>query len=119
MLVPILFKQLRESLIPALVGRNVNDVERKIFELPVRLGGLGIYNPTSTADVEFNASTRITANLTEIICHQEKDLNNYDKDAVANIVKTIKSEKEKAKQDAFAHVNSLVNDKMKRILKLS
>ena len=86
--------------------------------MPVRLGGLGLYNPTNTADMEFSASTRITANLTDIICHQEKDLNNYDKDAVADIIRNVKTEKDKAKQDAFQVVNNLVNDKMKRILKL-
>ena len=69
---------IRESFIPSLIGRKIDDVERKIFELPVKLGGLGLNNPTLTAYKEFNASTRITANLTEIICRQEKDLTNYD-----------------------------------------
>ena len=47
---------IRETLIPNLIGRKINDVERKMFELPVKLGGLGLYNPTKTADSEFNAS---------------------------------------------------------------
>ena len=110
---------IRESLIPALIGRKVNDIERLIFELPVKLGGLGLYNPIKTADTEFLASSRITANLTSIICNQEKDLINYDKDAVEHIVKEVKAEKEKAKQDAFQSIYNQVGEKMKRILKLS
>ena len=31
--------------IPALVGKPVSDLERALFALPVRLGGLGICNP--------------------------------------------------------------------------
>ena len=74
---------IRDTLIPAIIGRKVSDMERKIFALPVKLGGLGIYNPTQTADQEFAASTLITSNLSEIIRRQEKDLNNYDKESIA------------------------------------
>ena len=38
---------LRESLLPALLGKPINDTEREILALPVRLGGLGIPDPTS------------------------------------------------------------------------
>ena len=110
---------IRENFIPALIGRKVNDVERKIFELPVKLGGLGLSNPVKTSDHEYNASTQITANLTEIICRQEKDLTNYDREAIADIIRRVKLEKDKIKQDALQEVNTLVNEKMKRILKLS
>ena len=110
---------IRESFIPAIVGRKVNDIERKVFELPVKLGGLGLYNPTKTADNEFNASTRITANLTEMICRQEKDLTNYDSEEVKHVIQAIKSEKLENQQAALEEVNNLVNDRMKRILKLS
>ena len=71
-------KAIRNTLIPALVGRQISDLERKIFALPVKLGGMGLYDPTSTAESEFKASTEITANLTNIIRRQEKDLRNYD-----------------------------------------
>ena len=64
-------RSIREKLLPALVGRSLSDEERKIFSLPVKLGGMGIYDPTKTADNEFAASARITANLTDIICKQE------------------------------------------------
>ena len=49
-----LFKPLeeiiREKLIPAVVGRKVSDVERRLIALPVRCGGLGITNPVLNAD---------------------------------------------------------------------
>ena len=110
---------IRETLIPALIGRKVNETERKIFELPVKLGGLGLYNPTKTADTNFNASARITANLTEMICNQEKDLTNYNQEAVETVIKTIQAEKAENQQEALQDVYDLVNNKMKRILQLS
>ena len=91
----------------------------KIFELLVKLGRLGLYNPTLTADKEFNASTRITANLTEIICRQEKDLTNYDREAVDHVIKTVRAEKDEDQQAALENVINIVNDKMKRNIKLS
>ena len=33
---------IREKFIPAMVGRNISDIERRIFALPVRYGGMGI-----------------------------------------------------------------------------
>ena len=110
---------IREDLIPALLGREVSDTERKILALPVKLGGMGIYNPVTTADEEFEASTLITRNLTEIICHQERDLRNYDKERVGNTIKEIKILKSERQLNSLQEVYDLIDNKMKRILQLS
>ena len=68
-----------------------------------------MYNPTKTADNEFNASTRITANLTEIICRQEKDLSNYNREEVQHVIDIIKAEKAQNQQAALEEVNNLVD----------
>ena len=60
-------------------------IEREIFSLPVKLGGLGIQNPVLTSNQEFNASMHITHDLAEIIYRQEEDLSNYDKERVAEL----------------------------------
>ena len=41
---------IREKFIPAIVGRKVSDIERRILALPIRLGGLGVQNPVLTED---------------------------------------------------------------------
>ena len=51
---------IRQKLIPSIVGRNVSDLERRIFSLPVRYGGLGISNPVETCNREYQASKTIT-----------------------------------------------------------
>ena len=50
-----LFQPLEEAiqhnLIPTLTEETaISDLERNFLELPIRLGGLGIVNPTNTAD---------------------------------------------------------------------
>ena len=109
---------IHEKLIPALVGRKVSAIERKILALPVKLGGLGICNPTETADDQFQASVTITQNLTEIICRQEKDLTNYSKEQVTEAIKTVKTRKNEQQHDSLLEIMSIVDDKTKRILEL-
>jgi len=49
------------ELIPALTGQPPpNDELRNLLALPARLGGIALANPTSHADVEFSASTKIS-----------------------------------------------------------
>ena len=55
------------QLLPALTGRSISDVERALFSLPVRLGGLGICDPKSHSDAEFDSSVKITSALVALI----------------------------------------------------
>ena len=55
---------IRQKLIPALTGRPPpNDLERDLLALPARLGGMGLINPTQTANQEFEASVKVTGPL--------------------------------------------------------
>ena len=45
---------LRHRFLPALTGRTgFTDLERELFAIPARLGGLGILNPSKTASHQF------------------------------------------------------------------
>ena len=105
-------------MIPALIGRKVSDLERRILSLPVRLGGLGISDP-SKASLEFTASVAITHNLTEIIYNQETDFSNYNQEAVKKTISDVKTEKEKKLEEELKSIMEQVDDKMKRILELA
>ena len=96
-------KVMREKLIPALVGRRVSDIERRILALPVRLGGIGLSYPVLSADREYSASVSITRsrNLANVIYNQDKDLTNYDRVQVENNVKLVKAQKERILQDEY------------------
>ena len=63
---------IRHDLLPALTGRSgFTDQERDLFALPVRLGGMGIPNPTKSAGFLFNSSQQVTAPLTALILQQQ------------------------------------------------
>ena len=44
---------------------RVSETERDLLALPVRMGGLGLTNPSQTAASEYAASVKITAPLVE------------------------------------------------------
>ena len=51
---------LRHSFIPTIFGQPPpNDLVRAVLALPARLGGIDIYNPTKTANQEFNYCCQI------------------------------------------------------------
>ena len=64
-------KTVLETLLPAVTGHSPpGDVERALFALPARLGGLGIINPTCLSSVEFSSSCRITEPLQALLISQ-------------------------------------------------
>ena len=54
--------------------------------LPVRFGGIGILNPVETADVEYEASIKITANLKQLIYYQQQSLEHYNEEVVKELI---------------------------------
>ena len=62
---------IRLQFIPAFTGHGpCSMVEREVLSLPCRLGGLGIVNPTIVADLQYDASTKITNSLKDLIIQQ-------------------------------------------------
>ena len=110
---------IREKLIPGIVGRRVSDIERRILALPVRFGGIGILNPVETADVEYDTSVKITANLKNIIYNQEETLANYHEDRVKITINKTKQDKEKRLTQEYENIQTLVDADMKRSLELA
>ena len=59
--------------IPALTGcSSCSKLTRRLLALPVRLGGLGISNPSETYNSSFQASEKMTTPLVEIILLQDQ-----------------------------------------------
>ena len=85
---------IRENLIPAIIGRNISDFERKVLSLPVRQGGLGIANPVETCEREYHASKLITEDLAALLYRQEQDLTLFDTEKQEAVIKELKKNKE-------------------------
>ena len=110
---------IKEKLIPALVGRKINNLEREIFSMPVRYGGMNILNPIERADQEFRASVFITEDLTNIIKNQESDLSNYNEEEVMKKTKQAKLQKEEELKRKYEDLMGRVSTNEKRMVELA
>ena len=110
---------IKEKLIPALVGRKINNLEREIFSLPVRYGGMNILNPIERSDQEFRASVFITEDLTNIIKNQESDLSNYNEEEVMKKTKQAKLQKEEELKRKYEDLMGRVSTNEKRMVELA
>ena len=110
---------IRDKLIPAIVGRKVTDLERNIFSLPVRLGGLGIQNPCDTAEREFKNSMTVTRSLTKLIEDQGDDLSRYDPIEIKTLTAKLKSEKEEMFKSKLDSLFPEMNQTLKRYVELA
>ena len=56
-------RAISDVLKPSLIRRNCSEAERDLVALPVHMGGLGLINPSDSADAKNSASIRISAPL--------------------------------------------------------
>ena len=81
---------IHQDLIPALTGRPpCSSIERDLLALPVRLGGLGLCDPSVISSQSFQSSECITAPLVALIISQEAD-KAVDPDTTSTIKKEVK-----------------------------
>ena len=107
---------IREEFIPAVCGRNVSDLERRMIALPYRYGGLGIKDPSKTADREYQTSKKVTSCLTKLIRNQENDVLKLDEDKVKEDKQEMRHGKEEALKNEFEDVCKELPEKQKRLL---
>ena len=105
--------------IPALTGRLVNNDERDLLALPVRLGGLGIVNPQTISDSEFAASEKITSPLVTLILQQTLSFNSDVIDAQHLAKSEVISSKRQVEKERTASVCDSLPPDLKRIISLS
>ena len=108
-------ESIREVLIPAIVGRPVSDMERRLLALPYRHGGLGIRNPVLTADQEYQDSTHVTAELTNLICLQDMDLTKLDADKVKEAKGEVKCQKEASLKAEVSAIAATMDEKQAKL----
>ena len=110
---------IRYSFIPAIMnGRKCNDEERLILMLPPRLGGLGIPNPVTSADQEYNNSLKVTSALVERIITQEQ-WNDVDEQNIKEIKSKISKERGITQENCLKINLPNLSDQMKRKLTLA
>ena len=74
---PLLFQPLEDVIrtvfLPALLRRDVNDMERDLISLPARMGGMGICKPTEQCLISHTNSVYVCAPLVRLVQRQEFD----------------------------------------------
>ena len=60
--------------IPCLFQRNISNLERRIFSLPAKYGGLGIFNPSNISQAEYNYSISVTQPLVDVVYKQRMSI---------------------------------------------
>ena len=93
-----LFSPLEEAirkLINSLLGREVNELERRLIALPYRHGGLGIRNPSCSNHLVYETSVAVTHELADLILAQDMDLSKLDQTKVKDAKNEMKLKQEK------------------------
>ena len=95
---------IRNSLLPQTTGQgHLSDLEREIFTLPARDGGLGIPDPTQTAQKNFQNSREITSALTRKIIAQQTEISTSEienwQEQKREIIRTKRREQQERKKE--------------------
>ena len=114
---------IRDCFLPELVKHQLNELDRTLFSLPAKYGGLGIFNPTQICENELKNSHLATKPLVDLITEQIMELTPEDskklrasvtatKSMISNFkgahhMQKLKELKEKIGPEKAKHVDSL------------
>ena len=104
-------------LIPAITERKCNQLDRNILALPVRLGGLGLGNPSLEARREYASSVKVTKPLVEQIVSQSHQL---PEDSLTKLAQQeVRSERSKELEHRAERIKEMAPRKTLRALDLA
>ena len=104
-------------LIPAITERKCNQLDRNILALPVRLGGLGLGNPSLEARREYASSVKVTKPLVEQIVSQSHQL---PEDSLTKLAQQeVRSERSKELEYRAERIKEMAQRKTQRALHLA
>lgn len=100
--------------IPAITNRQCG---RDILALPVRLGGLGVANPSGDANLEYTSSVKVTAPLVEQIVAQVHQL--PEDSLIRSVQQEVKAERAKNLEKRAERLKEVASQKTRRALDLA
>jgi hypothetical protein len=87
---------IRTVFIPALLRRDVNDLERDLLSLPARMGGMGISKPTEDCLISHTNSVYVSAPLVRLVQRQEFE---FEPSVLFDEVKMLRMDVDKENED--------------------
>ena len=95
--------KLHQRLIPAITGRPpCSQAERSLLALPIKMGGLALANPVTTANQDYESSTSITSTLAQDILNQATAFQN-DPTTPSPLLLVAKKEKKQQNEKDFVN----------------
>ncbi|KAL9967546.1 hypothetical protein ACROYT_G025795 [Oculina patagonica] len=110
-------RAIADVLIPSITDHHCTKEERDLVALPVRLGGLGLINPSQDAASQFKVSTKITAPLVEKIIAQDHET--PADTAVKTLQQCVRRETNEALQTRLGNVRESLPQKTQRAIDLA
>ena len=111
---------IRSKVIPAWTGRAPpNDLERELFALPARLGGLGIVDLVGRSHKEFQASVSISAPLCHLIQSQQSDYPWETMDVQTEAKLNVRKQRREESRSLVSNIKSALSDSLKHAVELA
>ena len=111
-LLQALERAISDVLIPSLIARKCSEAERDLVALPVCMGGLGLINPSDSADAEYSASIRVSVLLVSKIGEQSHET--PEEADVQQLVYATRKEKDDGLREELEEVKAMLPDKTQR-----
>ena len=96
-----------------------SDLERELFALPVRLGGLAIVNPAYHCSIEFQASISISAPLSHLIESQQHNYPWESLNAQIEAKNTVRKQRLKDLKSSATNIKSSLSDSLRHAVDLA
>ena len=93
-----------EKFLPAMFGCEVSSLERELFSLPARMGGLGVFKPNEMSEMLYNSSKESTKVIVNAIRGEQE----FDVDTHISRLLEVKADIQNKKKILF-------NEKLKSI----
>ncbi len=90
----------------------MSQLEREILELPVRFGGLGIINPSTMSQREYQFSRKITESLVSLIKSRTNALEDLDRGEITKKKLQLQKEKEVFLEERHSHLKEQADEKL-------
>ena len=113
----LLERAISDVLIPSFILRNCSEAKRDLVALPVLMGGLGLINPSDSADAEYLASIRAIAPLVSKIEAQAHETPGEAE--VQRLVFATRKEKDDGLREELEEVKAMLPDKTQRAVDLA
>ena len=111
---------IRQHFLPAITGQDaLNDTQRELMALPVRLGGLGITNPCHQSTAQYDASAKITAPLATLIQQQSRCYPPEAKSAQMSLKKSTRTQRRHQEQATADALKDVLPSNLKRAMDVS